>query len=341
MEEVTIPVIGEIALPFLIFFAPSMVLMAFTYFDNYWFTPAVRAFAMTLFSIFWITQVPVYFDQSHPDVVNGIMSLLGAVFFLFIAVQFILDQRWNERTRSIEWLLRTTFITGSAYFIFENIPITQGLLIYVVAWLTYYVLVFFGHDVTIQSGIPTDYGSGLQILSTDEGDVPIRIVFACTAALALFLFSAAIIAVRTDRVEWLPWAKKELNRLSGGTPLQRFRRNGILNTIRMSDRERKLKAFFTVLPIIFITNVFRNVGVIAVTYGGIIDFYDAHNIYAKFLSLGMMMFLTWVLFEFLPELQEDLLGLFDLTKRVKKGMIVDGRLHMKYLKRDHHSSSRE
>jgi exosortase/archaeosortase len=63
------------------------------------------------------------------------------------------------------------------------------------------------------------------------------------------------------------------------------------------------------------------------------EFYDAHNIYAKILSLVMMIFLTWVLFELLPELQEDMMGLFDLTKRVKKGMMVDGRLDLKYIEK--------
>jgi hypothetical protein len=40
-----------------------------------------------------------------------------------------------------------------------------------------------------------------------------------------------------------------------------------------------------------------------------------------------------VLFEMLPELQEDMMGLFDLTKRVRKGMIVDGRLDLKYIQK--------
>ncbi|MCK5773824.1 MAG: hypothetical protein KAH57_08550, partial [Thermoplasmata archaeon] len=106
-----------------------------------------------------------------------------------------------------------------------------------------------------------------------------------------------------------------------------------------SDSQRKWGAFLIVIPIIFITNIFRNVGVIAVVFGGTMDFYVAHNYYAKFMSLGMMMFLTWVLFEYLPELQENLIGLFDLTKRVRKGMNRNGRVDMRYLRGDHHSSS--
>jgi exosortase/archaeosortase family protein len=176
---------------------------------------------------------------------------------------------------------------------------------------------------------------GLTIPSGDPTDTTIRIVFACTAALALFLFTAAIIATRTNKEEWRGWALKELKRTKGTASLwQRSRRNGIKNILRMSDTERKVRAILYVVPIIFVTNLFRNVGVISVSYGGIIPFYDAHNIYAKVLSLAMMIFLTWVLFEMLPELQEDLMGLFDLFRRVKKGMIVDGRMDLKYIQKE-------
>jgi hypothetical protein len=45
----------------------------------------------------------------------------------------------------------------------------------------------------------------------------------------------------------------------------------------------------------------------------------------------MMMFLTWVLFEYMPELQENMVGLFDLRMRFKKGMIRNGRVDLKYV----------
>jgi exosortase/archaeosortase family protein len=276
----------------------------------------------------------IFLDPSHPDVVNGVISLLGFLFFSYIAWHCYLDHRWGEETKSIGWLMRMSFLTGSAYFILEHIPITQGFLIYIVAWPTYLVLKVFGHDVGIGSGFPMGIDEGLLIPSGDPNDVPIRIVFACTAALALFLFTAAIIATRTDKNEWEDWARKELRKTRDSTSVwTRSRRNGIKNILKMSDRERKIRAFIYVIPIIFVTNIFRNVGVISVTYGEIISFYDAHNIYAKILSLVMMIFLTWVLFEMLPELQEDMMGLFDLTKRVQKGMIVDGRLDLKYIEK--------
>lgn len=318
----------------LVLLLPSLVILGLSY-KNWWkFSPLLRGTGSFLFGLYWLIQVFVFLDPSHPDVVNGVISLLGFLFFSYIAWHCYLDHKWVEETKSIGWLMRMAFITGSAYFVLEHIPVTQGFLIYIVAWLTYGVLILFGHDVTIQAGFPLGINEGLSIPSGDPADTEIRIVFACTAALAMFLFTAAIVATRTDKKEWKGWARKELKKTKDSTSLwTRSRRKGIKNILRMSDRERKIRAFFYVIPIIFIANIFRNVGVISVTYGGILPFYDAHNFYAKFLSLLLMIFFTWILFEMLPELQEDMMGLFDLTKRVKKGMMVDGRLDLKYIEK--------
>lgn len=314
---------------------PSLVLLGLAYRDvGRRYSPLVRGVGSLLFGAFWLTQAFTFLDADHFDVVNGAISLLGAILFGFIAVHCYLDFKWDENTKSIGWLMRTAFLTATIYFILEHIPATQGALIYIVAWLTYGVLILSGHDVSMQAGFP-DAGGGLTIPSGDPMDTTIRIVFACTAALALFLFTSAVLATRTDSSEWKGWALRELKRTSDSPSiLSRSKRNGIKNILRMSDRQRKVYALLAVIPVIFVTNIFRNVGVISVVYGEHISFYDAHNIYAKVLSLVMMIFLTWVLFEFLPELQEDMVGLFDLLKRVKKGMIVNGRLDLKYIEKN-------
>lgn len=319
----------------LAFFIPALLLMGYSYKDRGKYTDLFRAAGMFLFGLFWFSQVSFFLDPLHRDIINGMMSLLGGIFFIFIAVHFYLDFRWKENTKSIRWLLRTSFLTGSAYFVFEHIPLTQGALIYIVAWPTYWLLRLFGHNVVLDPAFPAEYGSGMVISSGEPFvDVPIRIVFACTAALALFLFVSAVIATRTNRNEWKGWAKKEMKRLKGSRNILDIgKRNGIKNIYRMSDKQRKLYAMIAVVPIIFVSNLFRNVAVIAATYTEIMTFEDAHNVYAKILSLVMMVYLTWVLFELLPELQEDVMGLFDLTKRVKKGMMKNGRLDLKYIQR--------
>ncbi len=317
------------------FFIPSLILMAIGYTNRCKWSNLIRAGGMALFGLFWFSQVSFFLDPAHTDIINGLMSLMGGFFFLFIAFHFYLDHKWNESTKSINWLLRTSVLTGGSYFIFEHIPITQGALIYIVAWPTYWILKLFGHDYPIQDHFPTIYGDGIYIYPGDPGfDFSIRIVFACTAALALFLFVSAVIATRTDRSEWKGWAHKELRITKGSKNLFDIgKRNGIKNILRMSNARRKIYAILIVVPLIFITNLFRNVAVIAATYTGTLEFDDAHNIYAKILSLVMMVYLTWVLFELLPELQEDVMGLFDLLKRVKKGMIKNGRLDLKYIQR--------
>jgi exosortase/archaeosortase family protein len=326
-------VIGTLKLWDLAFLLPSLVLMGLGYRYRGKWTGPVRALGMAVFGVFWFSQVGVYLDPDHMDLINGIMSLAGGFFFLFIGFHFYLDHIWKERTKSIEWLLRTSFLTGSAYFILENIPITQGALIYIVAWPTYWILGWFGHDVNLGTDFPSEVGTGMAITSADPGTtIAIRIVFACTAALALFLFTSAVVAVNTDKKEWSGWARRELKRTASSRNLwTRGKRNGIKNILRMTDGQRKIYAIAVVVPLIFVSNLFRNVAVIAATFTGTLSFHDAHNIYAKILSLVMMIYLTWVLFELLPELQEDVMGLFDLTKRTKKGMMKDGRLDLKYI----------
>jgi exosortase/archaeosortase family protein len=187
-------------------------------------------------------------------------------------------------------------------------------------------------DLTFDHFRDSEIGGGLVISSPDPLNESIRIVFACTAALAMFLFAAAILATRTDRAEWIPWARKELKRTKGTKSLWvRSKRWGILNTMRMSDLQRKVTALMIVVPLIFVVNIFRNVGVILAVHGDLMSFYMAHNVVAKALSLFMMMYLTWILFEYLPELQENMVGLFDLRLRSKKGMIKNGRVDLKFV----------
>jgi len=315
----------------MLFLIPSLVILLAFYSRWSRYTSLFRAAGSVLFGLFWATQVPVYL-HGEPDIVNAAFCAAGALLFLFIALQLYFDHAWNEQTLSVEWLLRMSALTASFYFVTEHIPIVQGAFIFVVAHLTYRVLALSGSDVAVQSGFPTEVGEGLAIFSGDPHDDTISIVFACTAALAIFLFAAAIVSTRTDKNEWLPWARKELKRTKGTRSfMERTRRWGILNTMRMSDRDRKIAAFLATVPLIFVVNIFRNVGVIVASYGDLMDFYTAHNIVAKVLSLVMMMFLTWVLFEYLPELQENMVGLFDLRMRFRRGMIKNGRVEMKYV----------
>ncbi len=311
---------------------PSLVILLVTYSPIGRFTAPLRGVGSALFGIYWALMVPYFMGLQDPDIVNAAMSGMGAALFWFIAYQLYLDFKWKEDTRSIEWLLRMSALTGTFYLVSEHVPVVQGALIYMVAHLTGAVLDISGFTYTVQSGFPSEIGEGLEIRSFDPDSETIRIVFACTAALALFLFTAAIISTRTDRNEWVPWARKELARLKGSPSiLAKSKRWGLLNILRMSDNRRKLMAFLAVVPLIFVVNIFRNVGVILAVNGGLMDFYTAHNVIAKALSLGMMIFLTWILFEYLPELQENMVGLFDLRHRFKKGMIKNGRVDLKYV----------
>ena len=71
------------------------------------------------------------------------------------------------------------------------------------------------------------------------------------------------------------------------------------------------------VPVIYILNLIRNVSVIYLSYEKI-DMDIAHNLIGKGGSLIALIILAYITFNVLPELHENILGLFDLPKR-KRG----------------------
>ncbi len=80
---------------------------------------------------------------------------------------------------------------------------------------------------------------------------------------------------------------------------------------------RKLAAFFITIPMIYVLNIARNAFVLTASgYGwfGLPDnsFYVAHNVIAKFGSLGALVILSYLLFKMLPELLGVVTSAFDM-----------------------------
>lgn len=81
---------------------------------------------------------------------------------------------------------------------------------------------------------------------------------------------------------------------------------------------RRLRAFLITVPVIYMLNLLRNGIVTWLTYSGTMEFEPAHNYIGKGGSLIALVFLAVATFSILPELHDNILGLFDLPKR-KRG----------------------
>lgn len=281
-----------------------------------------------VFSIYWVLYVPGYL-LAEGDAVNAAIILLGVVFFAYMGDEARKDYLWGEDTRSLNWLYRTTFYASLIYFTLKYIPYVGGALIWFIALQSVAILSAMGYPVWIPREIPRYSTEGVPVLTSLNTPVVVSIVFSCTAAQALGIFFSAVFTTETDRKEWIGWARRKVRELEKKKGvLNRLKLNSLRKLIEMEDSKRKTLAYLYTLPVIYIGNLFRNAGIIYATYQGVLDFQTAHNLIGKALSLGLMLLLMLLLFHYLPELQENVVGLVDLTKRKKRGQIVDGRFNL-------------
>lgn len=282
-----------------------------------------------VFSIYWALYVPQYL-LSEGDMVNAALISLGVVFFAYMGAEARKDYLWGEDTRSLNWLYRTTFYASLIYFTFKYIPYLGGALIWFIALQSVAVLSAMGYPVWIPREIPHHSTQGVPVLTSLNAPVTVSIVFSCTAAQALGIFFSAVYTTELDRKEWIGWARRKISELEGkGGMLNALKLKSLKKLVEMDDGKRRSLAYLYTLPVIYVGNLFRNAGIIYATYQGIFDFQTAHNIIGKGLSLGLMLLLMLLLFHYLPELQENVVGLVDLAKRKRRGQIVDGRFLLK------------
>lgn len=114
----------------------------------------------------------------------------------------------------------------------------------------------------------------IPILPTNQG---ISLILACTGLQSIMIFLGAFIAVK-------------------------------------ADQKRKVYAFLATVPVIWVLNIIRNVGII---YGDSVGFdvNIAHNYIGKAGSLIALIVLAFVVFKILPELYDNIIGLMDLYNR--------------------------
>ena len=220
------------------------------------------------FSFFWATQ-PGYLFAPSGDVFNAGVCIIGIYVLVYIGYHEWLSIKKNEQIPCLNWIAGGTFLAGIIYFTIDTgvIPGLKDWLIDVVAAQTTTFFNLIGLEA---------YKEGFIVF---YNEVPITIIFACTAIQSMVLFVGMI----------------------GALP-------------NVSLKRKTLAMFVTVIPIYFL-NLIRNVSVIFLVGGGITSFETAHNIIAKAGSLIALIVLLFITFKILPELYDEIICLFDLSKR--------------------------
>ncbi len=263
------------------------------------------------------------------------MAALAMPLFLYFAYHEYLNYKWDENLIPLRFLAGAAFVAGMFYYIIEKVEILTKGLIYIVSVKSVWILNLFGYNVGIGGfdQIPPFNELGLDLIHSD-----VYIILACTGIQAIALFIGAIIVTKTDRTLWQDWAKdvledKDLEDPDKDKPigfkltLRNWKKDRLKKLLNMSDSSRKWRAFMYTGPVIYIINLFRNAGIIYATNEQVLGpdtFNIAHHYIGKFLSLFVLIILVIIVFEVLPEFQEYILGVMDLPRRNKRGMVVDG-----------------
>lgn len=221
-----------------------------------------------LFASFWATMPSFLYLSEGGDIFNAGVCVIGVYVLIYVAYHEWLSLKRHEYPSCLYWIAGGTFLAGIIYFTIDvGIPVLKNWLIETVAAQSAGLMNLFG--------LPAS-PSGSAVL---YNDVPITIIFACTAIQSMVLFVGMI---------------------------------GALPSVCL---KRKLVGIgVTVIPIYFL-NLIRNAGVIFLFGSRTTSFELAHNVIGKIGSLVALIVLLFITFKLLPELYDVIMGVIDLPKR--------------------------
>lgn len=238
----------------------------------------IRILGWVLFGIYWAFQGEIYVKIN--DYVNAFFSYSALPFFIYISYHEYLSYKWKEEHRGLKFLAGTTFFSAFPYFIVDKfIIVSQSLIIF-----TAKQTVFFLNLIS-----NTEYSIGEIGWNGIEYYTPvfpsyIGIILACTAIQSMLIFIGGILATEGEDY---------------------------------SFNKRRLKAFLITVPVIYVLNIIRNVGIIYGVNDLDLNFEYLHGVLGKGGSLIALIILAFFVFKILPELHENILSLVELYKRKK------------------------
>lgn len=246
-----------------------------------------RMAGLIAFGVFWVLQTPYFISTG--DVFNGIVCLLALPFYVFLSYHEYLSYDRDEEIESLRWISGASFFAGGLYFLIDKIPILSGYLILAVAYQTVWLINLFGFNYSLGDinyvdnplWYRTNYNE-IQVPVYKEGMVPlVQIIQSCTAIQSMLIFIAAIYCVQAaSRKKWI--------------------------------------AFMATVPVIYVLNLIRNIGVIYMMDSLGWSYEVAHHEVGKGGSFIALIVLAAVVFKILPELLDNIWGLVDLKDRDKE-----------------------
>jgi archaeosortase A len=231
-------------------------------------------------AFFWATMPSFLYFSEGGDVFNAAVCIIGIYVLIYLAYHEWLSLKRNNYVSCLNWIAGGTFFAGIIYFTIENgiIPGLKDWLIELVAAQSTDLLHLFG--------INASRNQDLIIYN----NMPVTIIFACTAIQSMVLFIGMI---------------------------------GALSRVNM--KRKALGLLVTVFPIYFL-NLVRNAGVVFMVGSGMVSFEIAHNVIGKTGSLLALIVLLFVTFKIVPELYDEIVGIIDLPKRKGPVELFIGRL---------------
>jgi archaeosortase A (PGF-CTERM-specific) len=221
----------------------------------------------------------LYFSEGG-DVFNAAVCIIGVYVLIYIAYHEWLSLKRDNYVSCLNWIAGGTFLAGIIYFTIENgiIPGLKDWLIENVAAQTTDLLHLFGINAIRNQDLIM------------YNNMPVTIIFACTAIQSMVLFVGMI---------------------------------GALSQVNV--KRRALGLLVTVVPIYFL-NLIRNAGVVYMVGSGMVSFEIAHNVIGKTGSLLALIVLLFITFKIVPELYDEIVGIIDLSKRKGPVELLFGRL---------------
>ena len=233
-----------------------------------------------LFAFFWATMPAFLYYSESGDVFNGAVCVIGVYVLIYMAYHEWLSFKRDNYVSYLNWIAGGTFLAGIIYFTIENgvIPGLQEWLIENVAAQTADVLHLFGINAMRSQDLIM------------YNNMPVTIIFACTAIQSIVLFVGMI---------------------------------GALSQVNL--KRKALALLVTVVPIYFL-NLIRNASVVYMVGSGMVSFEIAHNVIGKTGSLLALIVLLFITFKIVPEMYDEIVGIINLTKRKGPVELFLGRL---------------
>ena len=258
-----------------------------------------------LVGLYFGLSVPYYMKIADPTLV----LMTGAAPFagLYMAV-YEIKRNSIGIPEHLKWLRGMIFFSGTPYLLVAQIPhLNRIAIIFVAFQVTLFMRwtgsgdVQLGEFIVKTGDLPgeevswdlwtgnkwwlfeplPENGMFVELLNSDGGSIGINFVLACTALQSIIVFVGAIIAVNT---RW----------------------------------KSKFRTLLIIIPLIHALNLFRNAGLIWLhanypdwKWLGLDIFDFGHSYASKVLSLFAMFLMALVIFEILPKLHSNVLGVID------------------------------